>query len=265
MRRKLWRKTLIPPPLIHKKVFQTRSFLKHNTEWFPGEIFSVLWEKRIFDKMVKLPPSFAWNSSIPEFFRNTERFSDGFYRHCEAKIFQRSWVISASYAWKSAMHEFFWYTEVFPCELFWYCEATNNKLKLWYPLLWIKFFDTPNFLKRRRDAHKFFWHCQTKNFRRKNVIPPFSSIKHFETKNFLKNSRISLRKFSALWDKRISTESRDKHLLIRKFISKTKISVKQKSAFTKFSVLVLWDKKNSNKTVMPRPLLCIKLSIKEFF
>ena len=91
-------KSWYPPPLIHKKNFQSSSFLKHNTQWFPVEIFSVLWDKKNFDKMVKLPPSFAWNSSIPEFFRNTERFSDGFYRHCETNIFQRRWLISPSYA-----------------------------------------------------------------------------------------------------------------------------------------------------------------------
>ena len=66
---------------------------------------------------------------------------------------------------------------------------------LWYPLLCIKFFDTPNFLKHWRDAHEIFRHYETKNFRRKNVIPPFSSIKLFETKNFVKNSRIPLRNF----------------------------------------------------------------------
>ena len=109
--------------------------------------------------------------------------------------------------------------------------------KTWYPLLCIKFFYTPNFLKHWRDAHEIFRHCETKNFPRKNVIPPsmhkifrypkfsealkgcprnfsalwyqkfstdkrdtpFSFIKLFETKNFLKNSRIPLRKFSALW------------------------------------------------------------------
>ena len=79
--------------------------------------------------------------------------------------------------------------------------------KLWYPLLCIKFFDTPNFLKHWRDAHEIFRHCETKHFRRKNVIPPFSSIKLFETKNFSKNSRIPLRKFSVQWDKNFDRKS----------------------------------------------------------
>ena len=91
--------------------------------------------------------------------------------------------------------------------------------KTWYPLVCIKFFDTPNFLKHWRDAHEIFRHCETKIFRRKNVIPPFSSIKLFKTKNFLKNSRILLRKFSALWDIKISTENGDKPPLFHKFFS----------------------------------------------
>ena len=50
--------------------------------------------------------------------------------------------------------------------------------------------------------NQVFRYCETKNFRRKNVIPPFSSIKLFGTRNFLKNSRIPLRNFPVLWDKK---------------------------------------------------------------
>ena len=65
---------------------------------------------------------------------------------------------------------------------------------------------------------KFFGTVRPKILR-KNVIPPFSSIIFFETKNFFKNSRISLRKFSALWDMKISTGNRDMPPLIHKFFS----------------------------------------------
>ena len=120
VRQKISTKPRCPPPLLCMKVFDKRIFLKHqsvlqwnisvqwdknfdgkswspllsikyfslpeifwNTEWFPGEVFSVLWDKKNFDKTVKLPPSFAWKFSIPEFFRNTEGFSYEFYRYCE--------------------------------------------------------------------------------------------------------------------------------------------------------------------------------------
>ena len=96
-RQKLRRKIVIPPPLLSIKYFSLPEIF-WNTEWFPGEVFSVLWDEKIFDKNVKPPPSFAWKFSIPEFFRNTKGFSYEFYRHCETKIFQWSLVISPSYA-----------------------------------------------------------------------------------------------------------------------------------------------------------------------
>ena len=93
--KKLRRKIVIIPPPLSIKYFSLPEIF-WNTEWFPGEVFSVLWDKKIFDRTVNLPPSFAWKFSIPEFFRNTEGFSYEFYRHCETKIFQRSLVISPS-------------------------------------------------------------------------------------------------------------------------------------------------------------------------
>ena len=73
------RRKIVIPPLLSIKYFSLPEIF-WNTEWFPGEVFSVLWDKKVFDKTVKLPPSFAWNFSIPEIFRNTEEFSYEFYR-----------------------------------------------------------------------------------------------------------------------------------------------------------------------------------------
>ena len=134
---------------------------------------------------------------------------------------------------------------------------------LWYPLLCIEFFDTPNFLRQWRDAHEIVRHCETKNFRRKNVIPPFSSIKLFETRSFLKNSRIPLRNFSALWDIKTSTENRDMPPLIHNFFRYQKFSGKQKAFFTKLFISVLWDKKYQQNR--DAPSYAWKFSIKEFF
>ena len=91
--------------------------------------------------------------------------------------------------------------------------------KTWCPLLWKKIFDTPIFLKHWRDAHENFRHCETWKFRRKNVIPPFSSLKRFETWKFLKNSGIPSRNFWALWDIKTSTGNRDMPPLIHNFFS----------------------------------------------
>ena len=175
--------------------------------------------------------------------------------------------------------------------------------KWWHPLLCIKFFDTPNFLKHWRDAHEIIRHCETKNFRRKNVIPPsmhkifrypkfserlkgcpgkfsalwdkkfstekrdtpFSSIKLFETKNFLKNSRIPLRKFSALWDMKISTENRDRPHFIHKFFFDTKKFPESRRVPLQSFSFRSCETKSSDKTVMPPPFYAWKFSLKEFF
>ena len=136
--------------------------------------------------------------------------------------------------------------------------------KLWYPLLCIKFFDTPNFLEHWRDAHEFFRYYETKNFRRKNVIPPFSSIKLFETGNFLKISRIPLRKFSALWDIKISTENCDMPLLIHQFFSIQKIFWKTEGFFHKAFRFGPVRQKKSTKPWCP-PSYAWKFSMKKKF
>ena len=157
--------------------------------------------------------------------------------------------------------------------------------KLWYPLLCIKFFDTPNFLKHWRDDHDIFRHCETKNFRRKNVIPPsmhkifrypklsetlkgcprnFSSIKLFETKNFLKNSRIPSRKFSALWDIKISIENRDMPPLIHKFFSIPENFRKTEGFLYKAFRFGPVRQKVPTRPWCP-PLLCMKIFDKRIF
>ena len=60
--------------------------------------------------------------------------------------------------------------------------------KTWYPLLYMKHFDTPNFLKHWTDAHKNFRRKETKNFRRKNVLL-LLCIKFFHTLILLEHWR----------------------------------------------------------------------------
>ena len=67
--------------------------------------------------------------------------------------------------------------------------------KLWYSLLCIKFFDTAKFLKHWSDAHETFGHCDTNNFRRKNMIPLLCR-KFFVTIFFLENRRGPSQNFS---------------------------------------------------------------------
>ena len=60
---------------------------------------------------------------------------------------------------------------------------------LWYPLICIKFFDTPNFLRHWREAHEIFRHCETKKFRRQILIPPLSYPNFFGTRNYWNTKR----------------------------------------------------------------------------
>ena len=109
-----------------------------------------------------------------------------------------------------------------------------------------------------------FFGTETKNFRRKIVIPPFSFIKLFETKNFFKNSRIPLRKFSALWDIKISTENRDMPPLIHKFFSIPENFGKTEGFLYKAFRFGPVRQKVPTKPWCP-PLLCMKIFDKRIF
>ena len=111
------------------------------------------------------------------------------------------------------MHKIFrypisWNTEGMPTKFFGTVRPKIFDGKTWYPLVCIKFFDTPNFLKHLRVAHENFRHCETKNFRRKNVIPP-SMHKIFRYPKISETFKGCPRNFSALWDQKFSTEKRD--------------------------------------------------------
>ena len=191
-------------------------------------IFSALWDQN-FSTEKRDTPYYAWNFSIPQTFWNIEGMPTKFFGTVRSKFFDG---------------------------------------KTWYPLLCMKFFDTPNFLKHWRDAHEVFGHCETKNFRRKNVTlpppPPFSSIKLFETKHFLKNTKIPLQNFSALWDTKISTENRDRPPLVLKFFSIPEIFWKTEGfPYKAFRFSPLRQKK-STKPWCP-PLLSMKIFDKRIF
>ena len=122
-----------------------------------------------------------------------------------------------------------------------------------------KFFRYPKFSETLKGCPQKFRHCETKNFRRKNAIPPFSSIKLFENKNFLKNSRIPLRKISALWDMKIVICP----LLSINFFDTRKFPENRRVALQNFSFRS-FETKTFDRTVMP-PLLCMKIFVKRIF
>ena len=122
--------------------------------------------------------------------------------------------------------QIFWDIEGMPTKFFGTVRQKIFDGKLWYSLLCIKFFDTSNFLKHWRDAHEIFRHCETKNFRLKIVIPPIMH-KIFRYLKFSETLKGCPRNFSALWDKKFSTEKRDTPLFIHKTFLKPKIFSKK--------------------------------------
>ena len=96
------------------------------------------------------------------------------------------------------------------------------------PLLSVNFFATGRFLKHSTEGftYQIHRHCETKNFRRKNVIPP-SVHKIFWSPNFSETFRGCLRNFMALWDQKFSTEKRDTPFFIHNFFWNQKFFQKQ--------------------------------------
>ena len=116
----------------------------------------------------------------------------------------------------------------------------------------IKIFDTRNQWNTKGFPYEVFRY------------PLSSSIKLFEGKNFLENSRISLRKFSALRDLKISTENRDTRPLIHKFFFDTRKLPENRRVPLQSFPFRSCETKNFDKTKMP-PFLCMKVFDKRSF
>ena len=127
--------------------------------------------------------------------------------------------------------------------------------KTWYPLICIKFFYTPNFLKHWRDAHEIFRHCETKSFRCKNVIPP-NMHKIFLYPKFSETLKGCPRNFSVLWDKK-NPQNRDAPLLCMKIFDK-RYFLKHQSVL-QWNISVQWDKNFDGKSWCPPPPLIHKI------
>ena len=70
------------------------------------------------------------------------------------------------------------------------------------------FFDTRKYCNSKKFPYGNFRHCETKNFRRKLVIPPIMH-KIFRYPKFSEPLKGCPRHFSALWDEKFSTETCD--------------------------------------------------------
>ena len=142
-------------------------------------------------------------------------------------------------AWNFSIPQIFWKIEEMPMNFFGIVRQKIFDKKLWYPLLCIIFFRYLKVSETLKGCPQNFRHCETKNFRGKKRDTPLFSHTFFGTRNFLKNSKIPLRKFSALWEIKNSTETHDMNLLSIYFFRYQRTSGKQKGYFTKLLVSVL--------------------------
>ena len=136
---------------------------------------------------------------------------------------------SPSYAWKFSMKEFFWNTKVFSNKIFRYSETKQFRRKIVIPVLCIKCFNTPIFLTHWREVHEYFRHCETKNFRRKIVI----MHKIFRYPKYSETLKGCPPNFSALWDQNFPTGKRDTPVFIHKTFWNRKFSQKHWDSLTK--------------------------------
>ena len=230
----------------------------------PLQKFSALWDIKLWIENRDMPPLIQKTFSIPQIFRKTEGF---LYKDCPfgpvgqknlSRIVMPPLICMKTFDKRvSLKHQSVlqWNNLVQSDQKFSSVNCDNPYHE--------EFFDTPTFLKHWRDAHELFRDCETKKIRRKNVIPPFSTIKLFETKNFLKNSRIPLRNFSAPWDIKISIENRDMPPPTQNFFSIPEIFRKTEGFLYKDCRFGSVRQKNSAESWCP-PSYAWEFSIKDF-
>ena len=96
-----------------------------------------------------------------------------FFRNCEIKIFRQKIVIPP------IVHKFSRYlilSEILkgcPKKFFGTMRSKIFAERTWYPLLYMKLFDTPTFLKHWTEAHKKFRHCETKKISTEKCDIPY--------------------------------------------------------------------------------------------
>ena len=149
-------------------------------------------------------------------------------------------------------------------EFFRHCEAKNFRRKLLTspPVLAMNFFATWKFLKHSIEGFRYriFQHCETQNFRGKLLILPSPPVIHklfgYRLFSETKHRRVPLRSFSALSDKKFSTEPLDTHPppppLSIIFLA-TGNFLKQHRRVPLRSFSALWDKKFFRRKLLISP------------
>ena len=150
--------------------------------------FSAMWDKNFRRKILILhpPPSYPYTFSLPEIFWNTppKGSSTKCFGTVRQKIFDRkSWYSPSPLIQKLFRCRKLSETQHRRVHLQKFSALWNKKFSTENldtppsPFLSIHFFAAGNFLKHSTEGftYKIFRHCETKNFRRKNLILPLPS------------------------------------------------------------------------------------------
>ena len=134
-----------------------------------------------------IPPTMHKISGYPKFSETLEGCQRNFSALWDQK-FSPEKRDTLYYTWYILIPQFLWNIERLPTENLGTVRPKVFAKKTWYLLLCITIFDTPSFLKHWRDAHEIFWHGETENLRRKNVIH-ISLHEFFRYSNFFETMR----------------------------------------------------------------------------
>ena len=127
----------------------------------------------------------------------------------------------------------------------------------------MKIFDTGISLKHRRAPLQIFSALCDKKFSTENSDIPFLCIEFFNIRSFLKHWMVPPRIFSALWDKKIPTEKRETpHLLSIIFFHTRKYPKHRRDPLRSF--FCSCEAKNYRES-HDAPSYASKFSIPEFF
>ena len=215
-----------------------------NTERFPYEIFWFFWDKNLSTENSEIPllsVSFFQKLISSETDKGCHTKFFGTVRH---RLCRKSWYTPSSLFHKNFRCPNFSETkEDSPKNFF-----GNARQRLWQTivmnpplLLSIKFSDTGSCLKQRRVSLWNFLVLWDNDFGKNRDTTPSSLIKKScATRNFLQHQSVSARNFSALWNKKISTDNSEVPLLSINFFDTGFFPKHRRVHLRIFSVL--WDK-----------------------
>ena len=191
-------------PLLSIKFFDTSNYLEH---WGDApRSFSVLWDPNISPENA-IPFIIHKTFRYPKFSETLSGCAQNFSALWDKKVSTEK-CDTPYYAKNFPLPQIIWNIEGMSTKLFGNVRQKFFDGNLLYPLLSIKFFDTSNCLEHWRDVPRSFSVLWDPKFSPENAIP-FIIHETFRYPKFSETLSGCAQNFSALWDKKGSTEKCD--------------------------------------------------------